>query len=196
MMRDCWYGDDRDLVKWGTVVLIASRHEIQEVLQVPFDSVSVAPQLNVGGALEPVPDTVWRHFRDLDLVGALGEKVGVQIAVVSEKLERGGRKAYLATVISRLAASGGKRRLVLLDPDNGLEPKRASSKHVLVREVMEVWAGLEKGDVLTLYQHRYRDARWLCKTRLKLEEALRTPVSVAMGHYFAPDVALLFAEKP
>jgi len=35
-MKDTWYGDRRDLVKWGTLVHLARSEQIMTVIQVAF----------------------------------------------------------------------------------------------------------------------------------------------------------------
>jgi hypothetical protein len=35
-MRDIWYGDRRDLVKWGVLVELAARHDARHILQVLY----------------------------------------------------------------------------------------------------------------------------------------------------------------
>jgi len=32
-MRDCWYADKRDLVKWGVLTVLAKKYEARNVLQ-------------------------------------------------------------------------------------------------------------------------------------------------------------------
>lgn len=35
-MRDQWYGDNRDLVKWGGLLELVRRHSVKHVLQVLY----------------------------------------------------------------------------------------------------------------------------------------------------------------
>ena len=35
-MQDTWYGDHRDVVKWGTLVHLARSEEIRTIVQVAF----------------------------------------------------------------------------------------------------------------------------------------------------------------
>jgi len=35
-MRDKWYADNRDLVKWGVLLTLAERHAAKHILQVLY----------------------------------------------------------------------------------------------------------------------------------------------------------------
>ncbi len=81
-MRDWFYGDKREIVKWGTILAIAQRHSIWRVLQVAmyrpdredhqlaFDCYSVS-----------LPKVVVSHFRDLDHIQQLAEAGNLKIDV-------------------------------------------------------------------------------------------------------------------
>lgn len=74
-MRDWWYGDKRDLVKWGTVCVLAQKRSIRTVLQVAFyRSESQNYDLSMNGTAEALPNGVIQHFRDIDDIQRLAEK--------------------------------------------------------------------------------------------------------------------------
>jgi hypothetical protein len=43
--------------------------------------------------------------------------------------------------------------LILLDPDNGLEVKSKSNKHLLFAELWDIYSQMDEGSVLMIYQH-------------------------------------------
>ena len=71
-MRDLWYGDKRDVVKWGTVIALARKRKIPVVLQVAlYRPDRPNYHLIVDGTSEPFPVDVIRHFRDIDHIQQL-----------------------------------------------------------------------------------------------------------------------------
>ena len=48
-MQDEWYGDKRDVIKWGTLVHLAHRHAIRAIIQVAFLRLSDKPRLESDG---------------------------------------------------------------------------------------------------------------------------------------------------
>ena len=77
-MREEWYGDPRDLVKWGTLVHLARYDSIRTIIQVAFFRVSERPQLESDGHKWRVADEVWRHFRDLGSIRQLTRANGIE----------------------------------------------------------------------------------------------------------------------
>ena len=65
-MRDLFYGDDRDLVKWGVLLKLAERFGAARILQVAYfrHEGRWAP-LEIDGQECPMPGEVIRHFRDI-----------------------------------------------------------------------------------------------------------------------------------
>ncbi len=65
-MRDKYYSDDRDLVKWAVLTHIASTYKLQTILQVPYWRQEKAqPHFTFMGKRLPVSDRVWSFFRDI-----------------------------------------------------------------------------------------------------------------------------------
>lgn len=83
-MRDWWYGDKRDIVKWGAIVVLAKQHDIHRVMQVALYRPDPPKyKLSFNDTTEPefLRGEVIRHFRDLDDIHRLGKKVGLRIYV-------------------------------------------------------------------------------------------------------------------
>src|SRR5579885_3318238 len=62
-MRDKWYGDNRDLVKWGVLLALAERSEAKHILQVPYYRETEWPELELDGERVSLPTAVIRNFR-------------------------------------------------------------------------------------------------------------------------------------
>jgi hypothetical protein len=84
-LRDSWYGDNRDLVKWATLLHLAAEHGIQRIVQVAYLQGSQPPMLEADDVTTAVPSPVWRHFRDLHQIQGLA-----QIVVDHEKVKKSG----------------------------------------------------------------------------------------------------------
>ncbi|MGD0624986.1 MAG: hypothetical protein ABSB32_09740 [Thermodesulfobacteriota bacterium] len=196
-MKPEWYGDKRDLVKWGVLLHIARDHSAKRILQVAYLRPSEWPELKIDGQPRPIPEVVIGHFRNVLDIARLS--VSPQIEVVG--LEFVDRRQYTQAVIEAIASrSDGESCVVFLDPDTGLEPGKATFKHVLVSELAEIWHHMLPRDVLVFYQHQTRrnGQPWIEPKREQFENALglvRCGVKVATGHAIARDVAFFYCHK-
>jgi hypothetical protein len=81
-MRDWWYGDKRDVVKWGTILVLARKRAIPVVLQVAlYRPDRPKYHLVVDGSSEPLPLEVIQHFRDIDHIRQLATNVNLRVDV-------------------------------------------------------------------------------------------------------------------
>lgn len=195
-MRDKWYGDNRDLVKWGVLLALAERCRAKHILQVAYYRESEWPELELAGEAVSLPDAVIRHFRWVP--GIVKIEASVPIEVMTEPF--GDRDDYQRAVIERIRRRPAAPGIVLLDPDTGLESRRPSLNHVLHREVGELWRELTIGDLLVLYQHQTnRNGRaWIPRKKKQFAQAIGCPlgsVNLARCEKIARDVVLFYAQK-
>lgn len=195
-MRDKWYGDNRDLVKWGVLLALAERSEARHILQVPYYRATEWPELELDGEAVRLPTAVIRHFRCVPAVVKI--EASVPIEVMTEAF--GDRGDYHRAVIERVRCRPAAPGIVFLDPDTGLESRRPSLNHVLNREVAELWHELTIGDLLVLYQHQTnRNGRaWIPGKRKQFAQAIGCSlgsVKLARCEEIAPDVVLFYAQK-
>lgn len=197
-MRNQWHGDNRDLVKWGAVFHLVE-HAPTQVIYVPMLTADDPPphshRLN---GKHPLPLSVVGYFRDVAQVARLPWPKHVDFSMVAGTMED--RPRYFADVLAALDdATAPQRRLVLLDPDTGIAPRSGGNRtHVLRHELADVYGRLRKGDLLAVYQHRWRDKGWFGAAQRALAEALRVEagrLSTFTCSTVASDVALLVAEK-
>ena len=196
MMRDQWYGDNRDLVKWSALVYLARREAVSAILHVAMyrPGPAPAPLATAHGKVDP-PAEVFRHFRDLDDIQRLGVATGLAIEVVKEPFTD--RIAYFGRVCERVRAPRGGSLLVLLDPDVGLAPETPGPEHVASAEVAGVFAALRQGDLLVCYQHARKQKDWRGRARRAFANAPGLPsfeVEVLQSEV-ARDVLLLAVKK-
>ena len=195
-MRDRWYGDDRDVVKWSAALHLARREKLADVLYVamyrPDDD---WPPLATARGPVTLPGEVVRHFRDLDDLQRLGARTGLRIATVKERFVD--RAAYFRRLRERVGEYEAPV-LVLLDPDTGLAPDSgAGPEHVTSDEVAALFAALRPGDLLACYQHARRQKDWRGRARRAFANAPGVPsfeVEVLRSD-LARDVLLLAVKK-
>lgn len=159
-MRDKYYSDDRDLVKWAVLTHIATKFGLQTILQVPYwRPEKVQPYFNFMGIRVPVSKEVWTFFRNIHSIAQLEPKIGVSIAVVDSEFKPGQRDDYLYEVKTKIQQA--KRPLALfLDPDTGLQPMRCGPEHTATWEIEALWPLLKPHEWLILYQHARHTSDW------------------------------------
>ena len=198
-MQNTWYGDHRDVVKWGALVHLAQSEEIRKIVQVAFLRSAEHPPLETDEGDEEIPTEVWRHFRDVDRIHGLEGPLGLEIVLVDHVIDRDlfpqRREQYIQQVADFLR-NHADAKVVLLDPDTGIEPEQATAKHVRVAEIQQIWEALSPGDWLVVYQHAFRDQKWREKSRIKFAQACGTQgIKTFNAPKIASDVAFFAARK-
>jgi len=196
-MKDQWYGDARDLVKWGVLLHLAEFYSVKRILQVAYYRPSKWGQLEIDGQQYPIPEPVINHFRNV--LNILKLPCEPRIEVLNSPFEDRGQ--YKQVIINKVAHQ--HPCIVFLDPDTGLEPdSRAGFEHVLDSELEYVWDKMVVGDVLAFYQHQTnRNSQpWIEPKRKQFEKALkaeRNSAKVAVGSEIAGarDVAIFYCCK-
>lgn len=195
-MRDRWYGDDRDVVKWSAVVHLARREAIADVLHAAlYRPEDEWPRLATARGPATLPDDVVRHFRSLDDLQRLAAATGLRIETVKEPFRD--RHAYFRRVCARVRAYPTPV-LVLLDPDTGLAlDGGAGPQHVTSAEVAAVFAALPAGALLVCYQHARRQKDWRGRARRAFANAPGVPSFEVepLRSDLARDVLLLAVKK-
>lgn len=191
-MQDQWYGDNRDLVKWATLLELARRNHVKLVLQVLYHRSNNWNPIEMDGEFVRIPDEVIRHFRDSKSICNLNSSVPVE--VLGEPFSD--RDEYLRYVTGEVLHRKGIKKIVFLDPDTGLEPRggNPSRKHVLEGELEMIWNSLSQGDLLVFYQHQPHIPDWINTKKRQFAEAIRVPdAKIDRAPLIAPDVVFFFA---
>lgn len=195
-MRDRWFANNRDLVKWGILIRLAEKFDVQRIVQLAFYHPSKFGQLVIDGQKCDIPDEVLGFFRNLQTVGGMSSSV--RITVFDTVFDD--RKTYLQAILALLEAFAQEQCIVFLDPDIGLQPKKPKLEHVLDEEANAVWNAMKEGDVFAFYQHQTNRAGqpWIKPKRNQLAEALGVQpdaVKTATAQDIPKDVAIYFAQK-
>jgi hypothetical protein len=196
-MRDRFYSDNCDLVKWAILHRLAEIFEAQRILQFAYYRRSEFANVIIDGEEYSIPQEVLSHFRDLRTVGSL--KSDIRITVFDALFED--REHYLKAAEAFLLKFRKERCVVFLDPDTGLEPQSPSLDHVLESEAKTIWETTKSGDVYVFYQHQTNLAGkpWIEPKRRQLERALNLPehsIKIARGPQIARDVVFFYKQKP
>ena len=172
-MRDQWYGDNRDVLKWGTLIHLAQRDQLSTILQVAlYRSNDELPTLNSSLGKIEIPAKVIRHFRNLDDIYRLATTSGIRIEVFKDPFRDKDRSAYFEKTGRRIEALSGDSLVVFLDPDTGLAPQVVGPEHVTAHNVRLVFDAMKRGDVLVCYQHARRQKDWRGDRRRAFTRAL------------------------
>ena len=196
-MRDNWFSDNRDLVKWGTLLRLADIFDARRILQIAYYRPSEFGKIEIDGDEFDIPEEVINHFRNLRTVGSLGSKV--RVTVFDPVFQD--RPIHEQAILALLPAFAHERCIVFLDPDTGLEPQNPSLDHVLGREALAVYQTMKSGDLFAFYQHQTNRAGqpWIEPKRLQLAQSLGLPesiIKIATGRSIAPDVVFFYTQKP
>jgi len=197
-MRDQWYADHRDLVKWATLLHVAQTHGIGTIVQVACYRPDAFAQhkLSVDGMEVDIPGAVWEHFRNVHAIQRLTERTGIAIQVLDD-LYCQPRNAYYTRIARRIAEPREHPWVVFLDPDTGIEPGNASLNHVLEAEVDQVFEAMLLGDMLVFYQHARHTSTWQDDTKAQFARAIKRAdgIQVYTGPSLAGDVAFFTVMK-
>lgn len=196
-MRDKFFADNRDLVKWAILHRLAETYQAHRILQLAFYRQSEFANLIIDGQEYAIPQEVLAHLRDLRTISNINSEICV--SVFYDLFEH--RGSYLEAVKDFLSRFLQERCVVFLDPDTGLEPQHSSLDHVLESEAKAIWEAMKSGDVYVFYQHQTNRAGrpWIKPKRRQLEEALRLPkqsINIAHGPQIAHDVVFFYKQKP
>lgn len=127
-MRDKFFGDKRDLVKWAVLFQLAKDFRAQRILQLAFYQPSEFAKITINKKECDIPPEVLVHFRDIRKIAAIQSEI--QVTVFDIPFDN--RYSYLKDVISFLPCFQNQTCVVFLDPDIGLEPSRNPNfDHVL-----------------------------------------------------------------
>ncbi len=98
--------------------------------------------------------------RDFTEIGYFFEKKGIQTKIydssdhsLEEYFTHRKRQEYFSNIPKDILESA----LVFVDPDNGLEVKKSSHKHILYSEVKSLLDRMSEDSLLMLYQHYPRE---------------------------------------
>lgn len=195
-MRNRWYSDNRDIVKWSILSHLARIAEAKRILQIAYFRHDDFEAIDIDGEQFETPPEVKTHFRDIRKIENLSSHV--EINVFDTVFEN--RETYHLQAKDFINSFAKDKCIVFLDPDTGLEPTHPNLTHVLEEEIRKIWAIMKSGDILVFYQHQTNrnGTPWIEPKRAQFESAIETPrgsVKIAHGFKLARDVAFFYVKK-
>lgn len=198
-MRDKWYSDNRDLVKWSVLLHLAEICKADRTIQIACYNASNFGNIEIEGKQFAMPNEVISHFRNIAKISELTTNHNISIFDAEfNKCERG---SYFEAAKNFIASFKEECCIVFLDPDTGLQPiRKANEKHVLDYELKSIWDALPIGWMLVFYQHKTNrnGLEWIKPKQKQFAKALgiqETLVKIASGGNVANDVVLFFSKK-
>jgi len=195
-MRDKWYADNRDLVKWSILIYLAKDYSAAQILQIAYYREDIVRSVEMNNHLRPIPEEVSAHFRSLRNIRNLGGNTPVY---VFDKLFED-RASYLLGTLDFISSFSSARSIIFLDPDTGLEPANPGLEHVLDREVNTIWKSIKDGDCLAFYQHQTnRNGQpWIETKKIQFARSIgvnASDIMIASGPQIANDVVFFYIQK-
>jgi hypothetical protein len=197
-MKDIYYGDKRDIVKWGGIVHLCTTSGIKKVIQVAYYRPDQRlKEIHFDGQTVSISETVSRHFfKDIEDIKRLSSEIGVMIQVVKIQFNHATRKLY-HDEISQIIKRVKEHKVVFLDPDTGLNSVKASAIHVQPEELHAIWQSLNPKDFLVFYQHAPHFAGWRETKRSEFAAACEVQLELVKEWQSdeVSDVIIFFIEK-
>jgi len=195
-MKDIWYADNRDLVKWSILIHLAKQYDINHILQIAYYRESEFGTITIDDSEFTIPKEVQDHFRNIKNIKNIAGSVAVD--VLNQEFDD--RDTYLKQVMLAIEKYNNNSVIIFLDPDTGLEPNNPNLNHVLDKEANKIWGELKPGDIIVFYQHQTnRNGQpWIEPKRQQFSKAIDTPienVKIASGNKIARDVVFFYACK-
>jgi hypothetical protein len=198
-MQGLWYGDKRDRVKWGALVYLARTKAIPCIVQIAYFRHRPDLKLQTEQGEVPLPIQVWDHFSNLRHIEHLGKETGLKIIVLDQYFEPIKRRDYINMIVSHIDEinkDNKNPKIVFLDPDTGIEPKKGKAEHITTNDLQKIWASLLPGDILMIYQHAAFTDNWLNDRKEKMSVVCdNVCVKHILGKDIAPDMAMLWCCK-
>lgn len=206
-MRDIWFGDNRDLVKWSVLLHLAETAGANIILQIAYYRRNDFAPISIDGQEIHINGRVKEFFRDIRKIKELAnESIGIK---VFGTLFNNNRATYHNEVISFIKKIQNKNSqqplIVFLDPDTGLAPNTATLNHVENIEAEKIFKNLRPRDIFVFYQHKTNrnGQEWIEPKRRQLFEVLHKAdekvadeeVKFAHSQKIASDVAFYFIHK-
>ena len=198
-MRDQWYSDKRDLVKWSVLLLLAEKCNAVRIIQIACYNASKFEEIEIDGKPVSIPAEVISHFRSIGKISGL--TTHPKITVFDASFGKPDRDSYFEAAKKLIDLFNQERCIVFLDPDTGLEPKgKADEKHVRNSELQVIWDALPKDWMLVFYQHKTNKSsqKWIEPKREQFAKAIGVPLpsaKIASGEKVANDVVFFFSIK-
>lgn len=177
-MRNEFYADRKDVIKWSFLLRKASGRRILYAAMLRPDVGKHGNDFEHYSNALPEVVAFFELERSAISPGSprnLGRirKLSPTIDLFSKSYEHRLRSAYFEELTMQI---DGCPTLLFLDPDNGIAGKCWRGVHVCPDSLKTSWGALHRGDELAVYQHQFRDRQWREKRRRAFAESIGVPL--------------------
>jgi hypothetical protein len=197
-MRDKWYGDNRDILKWSALLYIADRFNIRSIAQICYYRESEWPEILIDGTAHVIPEPVRNHFRNVKAARTI--RCNIPLFVFDNVLDS--RTTYMNEALKFIDSIHLRPTIIFVDPDTGLQPEKSkpSLEHVLETDLNRIWHTLKSGEVLSVYQHETNKAGkpWIEQKKAQFARSIGIDdqhIGIASSMKLARDVIMMYARK-
>ena len=180
------------------LLLIAKQNRSECIFQIAYLRKNEYAKIKIDEKEYDIPSQVLSHLRNIRKITELTSQP--EIIVFDDEFRD--RVNYLDSLNKFINLNSKKQQSILfLDPDTGLEPfGGASHKHVLEKELKEIWEEMPPHWILVFYQHKINRSgeEWIEPKRKQFAESINVPLQnakIACGFEIANDVVFFFAVK-
>jgi hypothetical protein len=197
-MRDIWFSDKIDLVKWSVLFNLAEKHQANHIIQVAYYRPSSFGKITIDNEEIDVPHEVIDFFRNINNIKKIKSKITVNVFCD----EFNDRDVYKEAAINFIKKYHNEKCVIFLDPDTGLQSQHPQHTHVLNSEAHDIFDALKSEDIFVFYQHKTNQNNnpWIEPKRVQLAQALglkhdKIKIAQGKGTGIAHDVVLFFIKK-
>lgn len=204
-MRTQWFGDRRDVVKWALLVRLAEDNTAARIIQVACRWAKEEDKGESWDGYEKQIATFFQKRRKLESIEELQKFLSLKQEIemldppVASKDDP--QREYFMQVFQELKKRT-YRKVVLLDPDTGLQPgKRSTERHITLENVKTTYESLGSGDFLVIYQHKplfeKKEEDWKEARRKKLAtiKEIKNEIQIGENLDIAKDVVFFYVQK-
>lgn len=180
-MRNQWYGDPDDHMKWTSLIYLAEQHNITQIVQIAMDPNPPTPITSIPGMgqeaerMQDIAPQVSRYLHEtksFSRITNLGVPYGIEISTWQGSFATATRTNYRNELL-QLIANTPEPTIWFFDPDTGIEPDTPNKNHVLISDLRESFQALPTNHVLACYQHNTQHEDWRVTKRQDFANALK-----------------------
>lgn len=190
-MKNQFFGDNRDLFKYDLVYRIMEAGLVNHFTYIPMltkgqGDACDRKEENLGNKNDPLreflDECIRKYVRNINqLEEFFKDKITIYKKDDEDKyFSRGQREQYFEQVPDKLL----KKSLILVDPDNGLEPRKGAKKeHVQCSDIKKLYERMDENSILMVFQDLSRKKReYLNQTSTRIKKEVRTEEKPIFAH--------------
>ncbi|MHC1705770.1 MAG: hypothetical protein AB9846_17850 [Tenuifilaceae bacterium] len=165
-MKNQYFGDTRDLFKYDLIFNIIEELGVRNFIFIPMltkddnstDGSKIDYSLAKAGYLNMklssyLKEVISSKKREIGHIKTYYSNNNINAIIIEQVLIKQNRSKYFEDAISFIQPNS----LIFIDPDNGIEVKNSTEKHLLFSELKSVTEKMDNQSILMIYQHFSRE---------------------------------------